>query len=1273
MRSFIEPLEARIAPATLAISPLIVDEGDESTPDADKVKHITVTLDQAVAQDFTVHYTLVDGSAHLGTQFSPVAGQSADGTLTFAAGATSAQIDVVINGNSTVDHDSNFTIKLDSATGGVNLPAADGLVTIWDDDRTVDFTAASLGQHVNEGGVTTPGQFQYAASLSAAADHPVTVTFQTSNGSGYNDATTLGPAADYTAVTTTFVFQPGQVTTTGATVFIKGDALPGPDEVLTATLGKQSATAPFGAKLGIATTTSTIVNDDDGAGLPALTASLVSDTVSTSEGGVASFGIQLSRLSESPVVITYHTSDGADHTATAGLDYVSATNATKTLDGVSSDAIQVTVNTDTHVENAEKFMLTLDSAKVNDMALDPGAKLSATATIAADPLPKLVFVQLDSTTHLPLPAKNGDVSVIESTPGATGARTADFLVKLAYLDANGNVDNNHVFDLTEADAITVDYATANGTAIGGADATSGDYISKTGTLTFDKTTTNVTDPQTVSVAINPDNVSESSETFTLKLSNVHGSATIGDDTAVGTIADSNITLTVNPISVSEGNQGTSTAVFTIVAAKAIPAGYDLVVDYTTKDGTALSVVGPNQDYQSLVPGQLTFLSGTTFKTLSVPIIGDTVIEGNETFQLQLSNAHLVPAGSAAGTTGTTVGFAGADVDGNIHGTGTILNDDGHAISASITADVATQAEGAAGTKANFTVHLSQAYASPITVNYTVAKTDPVTGIVANTTASFDIPAFTQNAALPIDYVNDDAVGHDQTVTVTLTSLVSTDKTATLVPLVSGKTAKTTVLEDDFYVQILDKSVAEGAAGTNVLLKFPVQLVDVSGNLINHTLDHAVSVSFSTIDGTGATGATSTGSAADFLARTATVTIAAGLKEATADVTIRGDVNVGADETFTVQLGTPTGGKLLTTPIDHSKAVGTIQNDDGATAPTVTLVPLAPGVEAETGVPGSPATFQVLLSAPSEQPVTFQYATNVLTSTNGNEATQEDFTQIPANPAVPATGTIASGQTSATLSVPIVADTHNEGAEFFGFTVSNIAGASNDPASTLTAQGTIAPSNQPTISVANVSVLEGQSGTSTLTFNIQLSSDSDKDVSFMVETLAAGGTATPGVDYVAVDKHLVTIAAHTLSSQQTVTINGDTTTGEGNESFIFRISEPVNAKPAIVDAVGTILNDDATFTIAPTATVHEQDGTATISIIRTGDLTGAAEVAFSTVAGTAVSTGAFPDFVGGPGTVKFADGQASADIKITLIDNNRHEANETFSVQLNSVSNGILGA
>ncbi len=154
------------------------------------------------------------------------------------------------------------------------------------------------------------------------------------------------------------------------------------------------------------------------------------------------------------------------------------------------------------------------------------------------------------------------------------------------------------------------------------------------------------------------------------------------------------------------------------------------------------------------------------------------------------------------------------------------------------------------------------------------------------------------------------------------------------------------------------------------MPFQVQLVDVNGNLVN--LDHAVSVPFHTVDGTGATGAVSTGTGADFLARTGTVVIPANqkIRDASASrssgtrmwVATRPSASSSALRR-SGHLFNPAANAAIT--VDHSMAIGTIVSDDTTTPPTVTVVALSPGVEADAanGIAGSPATFQVSFLQP----------------------------------------------------------------------------------------------------------------------------------------------------------------------------------------------------------------------------------------------------------------------------------------------------------------------
>jgi hypothetical protein len=108
-------------------------------------------------------------------------------------------------------------------------------------------------------------------------------------------------------------------------------------------------------------------------------------------------------------------------------------------------------------------------------------------------------------------------------------------------------------------------------------------------------------------------------------------------------------LSINDVSVPEGNSGTTSATFTVTLNPA--SDTTVTVNYATANGTA---VAPG-DYTA-TSGTLTFLPGETTKTIPVSVNGDTQLEPNETFFVNLSDA--VNANIADG-----------------QGVGTIVNDD----------------------------------------------------------------------------------------------------------------------------------------------------------------------------------------------------------------------------------------------------------------------------------------------------------------------------------------------------------------------------------------------------------------------------------------------------------------------------------------------------------------------------------------------------------------------------------------------------------------------
>ncbi len=103
-------------------------------------------------------------------------------------------------------------------------------------------------------------------------------------------------------------------------------------------------------------------------------------------------------------------------------------------------------------------------------------------------------------------------------------------------------------------------------------------------------------------------------------------------------------LSIEDLAVVEGDAGSSNAVFTVRLSAV--AGATVTVNWATGTDTAT----PGADYTTS-SGALAFSPGITSQTLSVPILGDTLAETDETFTVNLSGAVNAPIadGQAVGT------------------------------------------------------------------------------------------------------------------------------------------------------------------------------------------------------------------------------------------------------------------------------------------------------------------------------------------------------------------------------------------------------------------------------------------------------------------------------------------------------------------------------------------------------------------------------------------------------------------------------------------------
>ena len=111
---------------------------------------------------------------------------------------------------------------------------------------------------------------------------------------------------------------------------------------------------------------------------------------------------------------------------------------------------------------------------------------------------------------------------------------------------------------------------------------------------------------------------------------------------------------------------------------------------------------------------------------------------------------------------------------------------------------------------------------------------------------------------------------------------------------------------------------------------------------------------------------------------------------------------------------------------------------------------------------------------------------------------------------------------------------------------------------------------PSLSVADVSVTEGNSGTTNLVFNVALAPLATNTVTVAFAT--ANGSATTPDDYLATNGVLTFVPGQTTATV-TVRVVGETNI-EPDEAFYLILSNPTNATLSRSQAAGTILNDDA---------------------------------------------------------------------------------------------------
>ena len=556
----------RPAPEVVETStPTLSIAGGSGTEGTDSSISFTVTLDEAATGTVTVDYATSDGTATAGTDYT-----STSGTLTFDVGTTSKTVSVAIADDTEDESDETFTVTLSNASGA-DLGTATATGTI--ENRTVVVeTTPTLSIAGGSGKEGDDSSISFTVTLDEAATGTVTVDYATSDG-------TADAGDDYTSTSGTLTFDAG-TTSKKISVAISDDSENESDETFTVTLSNAS-----GATLGTASATGTIRNRNvaptasiSGGGGKEGDDSAIAFAVSLDRAATDTVTVDYATSNGSATA-------GEDYTATSGTLSFAAGETGKTVlvsigDDIvnegdetftvtlsnASGAVLGTASATGTIENRHVVPLTASFEQVP--AEHDGTTFVFHVRFSEDPAVSYLVLREESfdvtggkvdkarrkdgrddlrEIHVE-PSGNGDVTV--SLPPTTdcdahgaictaadrplsnaNAATVRAMAALSVADAETTEGAGATLEFAvtlsraASAAVTVGYATADGTAVAGTD-----YTSASGTLTFDPGETS----RTVSVTVLDDTVDDDGETLTLTLSNPSG-ARLDDAEATGTI------------------------------------------------------------------------------------------------------------------------------------------------------------------------------------------------------------------------------------------------------------------------------------------------------------------------------------------------------------------------------------------------------------------------------------------------------------------------------------------------------------------------------------------------------------------------------------------------------------------------------------------------------------------------------------------------------------------------------------------------------------------
>jgi len=457
-------------------------------------------------------------------------------------------------------------------------------------------------------------------------------------------------------------------------------------------------------------------------------------------------------------------------------------------------------------------------------------------------------------------------------------------------------------------------------------------------------------------------------------------------------------------------------------------------------------------------------------------------------------------------------------------------------------------EGNAGTTImTFNVFLSAASASTVTASFATASNTATSGTDFNpNSGTVTFTAGQTMQTITVSILGDVSPEADETLFVNLTNPANAT--------IGDNQGIGTIKNDDALpaLTISDVTLSEGNSGATSF-DFTVTLTPASA--------FPVTVNWASADNTAISGS-------DYQPASGSLTFAAGQTTKTVSVFVNGDITTEPNESFFVNLFNPGNAS-----ISDAQGQGNITNDDAN--PTITIND--PSVVEGNAGNGPNMNFVITLSNPTSitLSVPFSLADGSANVGSDYQTNSGSFTVFP-------------GAITSTVSIGINGDVTVEPDETFFMNLGATAGATiadNQGVGTIINDDGLA---SPGISINDVTVIEGNSGTVNANFTVALTASSLSTIT--VNFATADNSATLANNDYVTKSGVVTFTPGQTSQSVTVMVNGDTAF-EPNEKFFVNLTAPANGSIIKAQGIGTITNDDVV-------------GGADLSLTKTGATTAA---------------------------------------------------------------------